>query len=91
MSNVGSVVTVVSMLGEVVGRLKEETETSVTLTDPRLFVQQDQGAGFAPGVCMTGEKDPSEITFNKSVVLTVLLTHDDLAKGWTSAITGIIL
>jgi hypothetical protein len=87
----GEVVTVVSMLGEVVGRLKEETETSVTLTDPRLFVQQDQGAGFAPGVCMTGQKDPSEITFNKSVVLTVLLTHDDLVKGWTSATTGIIL
>ena len=33
----GEVVSVVSILGEIVGRLKGESETTVTLSDPRLF------------------------------------------------------
>ena len=85
------VVTLVTHLGEMIGRLKEETDSSVTLTDPRLFVQQEGGAGFAPGICMTGEMNPSEVTFYKSSIVAMLPTHPDLVKGWTQATSGIVL
>jgi len=85
------VVTLVTHLGEMIGRVKEETETTVTLSDPRLFVQQEGGAGFAPGICMTGEMNPTEVTFNKGSVLAMLPTHPDLVKGWSQATSGIVL
>ena len=42
---VGDVVTVVSMLGEVIGKLTKETKDSVELADPRLFVPGESGTG----------------------------------------------
>jgi len=87
----GEVVSVVSILGEIVGRLKSESETTVTLSDPRLFVQQEGGAGFAPGISMTGEANPAELTLNKGVILAVIPTHPDLVKGWSAATSGIVL
>ena len=87
----GEVVSVVSLLGEIVGRLKSESETTITLSAPRLFVQQDGGAGFAPGISMTGEADPAELTLNKGVILAIIPTHPDLVKGWSAATSGIVL
>lgn len=87
------VVTVVTMMGEIIGRVKEETETSVTLESPRLFVpgQDAQGGGFAPGVSMTGAQDLKEATFNKSVVLTVVPCHEAVEKGWVEQTSGLVL
>ena len=91
MSN--EIVTVISMMGEVVGRMKSESDTSVTLDSPRLFVpaQDAQGGGFAPGVSMTGEQELGEVTINKSVILAVVKTHESVASGWVSATSGIIV
>ena len=87
------VVTVVSMMGEVVGRVKEENDLSITLESPRLFVpgQDAQGGGFAPGVSMTGAQDLKEATFNKSVVLTVIPCHEAVEKGWVEQTSGLVL
>ena len=87
------IVTVVSMMGEIVGRRKEETDTSITLESPRLFVpaQDQQGGGFAPGISMTGEQELKEVTINKSVILAVVKTHETVASGWVSATSGIIV
>ena len=89
----GEVVTVVSMMGEVVGRLKEETTNGYVLESPRLFVpaQGESGGGFAPGLSMTGVQNPNEGTINKDLVLTVCVTHDAVAKGWTEAVSSIVL
>ena len=92
MSNVGDVVTVVSMLGEVVGKLKEETSSGYVLEDPRLFVPSNDGqGGFSPGLCMTGKTELKEAHFNKNVVLTVLPSHDVIEKGWREATSGIVV
>lgn len=87
------VVVVVSMMGEVIGRVKEETDTAITLESPRLFVpgQDAQGGGFAPGVSMTGAQDLDEATFNKSVVLTIIPCHEAVKKGWVEAVSGLVL
>ena len=87
------VVVVVSMMGEVIGRVKEETDTSITLESPRLFVpgQDASGGGFAPGVSMTGAQDLDEATFNKSVILTVIPCHEAVKKGWVEAVSSIVM
>ena len=89
----GDVVTVVTMMGEVVGRLKEETSTGYVIESPRLFVPapDSSAGGFAPGLSMTGKQDLSDATVNKSVVLTVIPTHHDVEAGWIQATSGIVV
>lgn len=88
----GEVVTVVTMMGEIIGKVTENAKDSITLEKPRLFVPGDSGkGGFAPGVCMTGEGEPEELEFQLGSVLTVTKTHADIAKGYTEMTTGIAL
>ena len=88
----GNVVTLVTMMGEVVGRLKEETSSGYVLESPRLFVPGEGNAGgFAPGLSMTGKQEPSEAIINKAVTLTVTQTHPDVEAGWVQATSGIVL
>ena len=89
----GEVVTLVSMMGEVVGRLKEETDNGYLIESPRLFVPAQSGdnGGFAPGLSMTGEQHPNEAHINKGLVIAVVKTHEGVAKGWVEATSGIAL
>ena len=88
----GDVVSVISMMGEVVGRLVEETDLTVNLADPRLFVPAREGSagGFAPGVCMTGKQDLDEVSINRSVILCVVPSHPEIESGWREAVTGLV-
>ena len=87
------VVTVLTHLGEIVGRLDEVTTNTVTIKDPRLFVpsQEGSGGGFAPGVSMTGELEPTSITLQLSAVVGVLESHEDVRKGWMQQTSGLVL
>jgi hypothetical protein len=85
------VVTVLTPLGEMIGRLESVDTTSVTLKDPRLFISQDGGGGFAPGISMTGEMNPKEVTYQLNNVIAILKSHDDIEKGWQQATSGIVL
>ena len=85
------VITVVTTAGEVVGRLKEYTGESVVLQNPRLFVQTQQGAGFAQGVSMTGENEPKEVAFYFSNIICIVDTDPDAEKVWVQATSGIVL
>lgn len=88
----GEVVTLVTMLGEVIGKVSENTSETITLEKPRLFVPGESGkGGFAPGVCMTGAPEPEELEFQLNNVLTITKCHQQIADGWTSATTGIAL
>ena len=91
--NIGEVRIVVSMMGEVCGKVTAETDHSITLESPRLFVPGNdaKGGGFAPGISMTGATELKEATFNKSTVLTIVPAHEGIAKGWAEMISGIIL
>lgn len=85
------IVTVVTHMGEMIGRLSHIDDKSLTLKDARLFISQEGGGGFAPGVCMTGEMHPKEVTYNMNNVVYVIKTHDDVTKGWLEATSGLIL
>ena len=87
------VVTVITMMGEIVGRLKEETETGYVVESPRLFVpaQAETSGGFAPGLSMTGDQHPNSAHINKHLVMTVVKTHEQVAKGLQEATSSIVL
>ena len=87
--NTGDVVTVVTMAGEYIGKLKEVTDDFVSLDDPRMLVQTQEGMGFAHGLCVTGEKDPKEVTFKNYVLCTP--TNQQVKDAWRTAVTGIVL
>ena len=88
----GEVATVVTMMGEVVGRLKDETAQGYIIEDPRLFVPAREGnsGGFAPGVCMTGKQNLEQAHFNRAVVLCVVPAHPEIEAGWREAVTGLV-
>jgi len=85
------IVTLVTAGGEMVGRLKEDNDMGITLESPRAFVQTEKGVGFAPSVCLTGEREPKEITFNRSGVILMCNTSEEVSKMWLQATTGLVV
>lgn len=93
MSMKGEVVTLVTILGEIVGKLVEENDRGFVIEKPRLFVpaQDGKNGGFAPGICMTGVPEPSELEFNRHTVTTVTLSHPQIGSAWVEATSGIAI
>lgn len=93
MSLINEVVTIATIMGEIVGRLKENTDSVYTLEHPRMFVQTAEGAGYAPGITMTGDQghDLKEVSFNKSLVLAMTKTNENAKKAWIQSTSGLIL
>ena len=85
------VVTVETAGGEMGGRLKEENDAGVTLESPRAFVQTEKGVGFAPSVCLTGVREPEEITFGRGGVILMCKTSDEVEKMWLQSTTGLVV
>ena len=89
--NNGDVVTMVTPVGEVIGKIKEQDDQSVTLEDPRLFVPNEGGAGLAPGICMTGATDPKEAVFFKGGAVAMVLTANELVAAWRQQTSGLVV
>mgnify|MGYP000205535453 CR=1 FL=1 len=87
----GDVVTLVTLQGDIVGRVQKSDDTTVTLKNPRLFIQSKEGAGFVPGVSVTCQQNIEEATFNFSSILTVVQPVDEIVKSWQQMTSGIIL
>lgn len=87
----GDVVTMVTPVGEVIGRIKAEDESSITLENPRLFVAQDGGAGLVPGICMTGKADPEEAVFFKGGAVAMVDTSPELVSSWQQQTSGLVI
>ena len=87
--NNGDIVAVVAMSGEYVGKLKDVTDNTLTLEDPRMLVTTEQGMGFAQGICVTGKKDPKEAIFQQYVFVTA--TNQQIQDAYRTAVTGIVI
>ena len=85
----GDVVTVVTLAGEVIGKFNNSGSGTITLDDPRMLIQNEQGMGFAHGVCVTGENNPTEITFQNYVFVTP--TNAEIEKAYRQAVSGLVL
>ena len=83
------VVSVVTLAGEFVGKYDTSGAGTITLTDPRMLVQNETGMGFASGICVTGKRDPDTVTFNGYVFVTE--TNADIEKAYRSAVSGLVL
>jgi hypothetical protein len=84
------VVSVVTMAGEFVGKYNNTGAGTITLDDPRMLIQDPNGnMGFAAGICVTGERDPNEVTFQNYVFVTS--TNADIEKAYRAATSGLVL
>lgn len=88
---VGEIVTVMTTNGEYVGKIKEISldGSSLTLSDPRLIVMQEQGMGFANGIAMTGIEQPKEVTFKNYTFFTQ--TDQAVVDAWNEHTGQIIM
>tara|TARA_Y100001937_G_scaffold102569_1_gene141088 strand:+ start:1580 stop:1858 length:279 start_codon:yes stop_codon:yes gene_type:complete len=85
-------VSVVTPAGEFVGKLSYQSDTKVTLKNPRMIVQTpDGGMGFAHGVCLTGKESPEEVTFWGAGIVLVTESNDTVEKAYIKATSGLIL
>lgn len=74
---------------EIIGRLKETTDTYITLEKPVKIVFNQKGIGFAP-VCISAD-DASSFSFNKAHILTSISTRKEICDYYIQASTGIQL
>lgn len=88
--NEGDVVTAMTMAGEIVGKLVSLSENgTVVLNDPRTLINNEQGVGFAKGLCMTGDLDPTQAVISNCIF--VMKTGDEFEKAYRQSISGLIL
>ena len=85
----GDVVTLVTPVGEFVGRYEGEDSEGIKLGVPRMLIQNQQGMGFAPGVSMTGKQEPESVTFRNVVFITD--TQQEIAKAYQTSVSKIML
>jgi len=85
------VVTILSNVGEFVGKLEEMDDESYTIIKPRALIQTQEGFGFAPSVAMSAQQDVERVTFNRSLILCCVLSDERIVKAWQKATTGLVI
>ena len=86
------VVTVVLINGaEVIGRFVEEKDNTLVINKPRMVQVTQEGMAMVPGICMTGEEPKGDFQFNRSGVLFVINTVEQLATQYSSMTSSIII
>ena len=88
----GDIVTLVLINGaEIIGKFVGEGENNYTLNRPRMIQANQQGVGLVNGVCMTGEEPKGDVAFNRSGVIFVIKTVEEMAKGYQQQVSGLVL
>ena len=87
----GDVISVVTAAGEFVGKFEDEGNSRLTLKDPRMVIQTQEGMGFARGVCVTGEESPNSMAFYTGGIVFTAPSNDDIQKAYREAVSGLIL
>jgi hypothetical protein len=88
----GDIVTLVLNNGaEIVGKLTGETPDYYQLDKPRMIQANQQGVGLVNGVCMTGEEPDGDLQFNKTGVIFMIKTVEQMSKGYREQVSGLVL
>jgi len=85
------VVSVITNAGEYVGKFKDESASTFTVTKPKMLIQGEGGVGFARGICVTGKEDAEELVFQKTGIVFTTPTSDIVEKAFVEATTSIVL
>lgn len=89
---VNDVVTVVSGNGtEYVGKFLNENPETITVGNPHIVTPDNGNLGFMPTVAMTGEPRVNQVVFNKTQILLVVKTAEEVAKEYVKSSSGIII
>lgn len=87
----GDVISVITAAGEFVGKFDDESASKLTLKDPRMVIQTQEGMGFARGVCVTGEESPTQMAFYTGGIVFTAPSNEDIQKAYREAVSGLIL
>lgn len=84
------VVTVIATSGEYVGKFENLKDGLLTISDPRMIIRNPENGemGFARGIAVTGEENPTVVTFNEFVF--VVATNDDISNHYQEATGSIV-
>ena len=86
----GTVVSLVTLAGEYIGKWVKEENGNITLENPRMLVNTPDGkVGFARGICMTGTENPKEGMFYAGGVVIVTESNLDFRSAYIEATTGL--
>jgi hypothetical protein len=86
----GDVITIMTPIGEYVGRFENLSKGELYVTDPKLIVNSpDNKVGFGRGVCMSAVENIEEVTFCN--YLFVAPTNEVFEKAWREATSGLIV
>jgi|TARA_A200000159_G_scaffold85735_1_gene79290 hypothetical protein len=85
------VVSVMTAYGEYVGKYVQQGTSVVTLSDPRMIVQTEQGMGFAHGICATGKENPTSVDIQMSQVVFVTEVNSQIEKEYRKVTSGLIV
>jgi len=89
MTEKGKLVSVMTLMGEIVGKVKAVNDHGLILERPRLLTSGPDGkSGFLPYVCLSGEPD-ADILIGSYVA--IVPTGADAEKAYASAVSGIEL
>jgi len=85
------VVSVMTAYGEYVGKFVKQGTSTVSLSDPRMIVQTEQGMGFAHGICATGKPDVLSVDIQMSQVVFITEVNENIEKEYRKATSGLIV
>ena len=87
-----TLVSVVTPAGEFVGKLEEQTESFVTLQNPKMIITTpDKQMGFARGVCLTGQENPESVTFYSGGIILMTPSNSEIESAYTKMTSGLII
>lgn len=87
---INDIVSVVATSGEYVGKYKGVEDGNLTIEDPRMIIRNPESGemGFARGIAVTGEENPTKVVFNNYVF--VVPSNENIASAFTEATSQIV-
>ena len=85
------IVSVMTAYGEYVGKYVQQGTSVVTLSDPRMIVQTEQGMGFAHGICATGKENPTSVDIHMPQVVFITEVNEQIEKEYRRVTSGLIV
>lgn len=85
------VISIVTTVGEFVGKYVSVDPIAVTVKDPRMVMHNKEGMGFNPGISMTGKSEPDQVEFYIANVVFFGETSEPVKNAYLQFTSGIVL
>ena len=82
------VVTVMTVVGEFVGKFVMQDANRLVIADPKMLVNNETGLGFSTGIAVTGKEYPPKATFYPGGLVFVVEASDRVLDSYYEAVDG---